>query len=88
MRSSPGADVNSNDDGDGAAKSQPTANQRARICEQRRARMAVARCDSERVALHGVFSAVQRELALLDRADAADQRSLVFRREFKAPLAT
>ena len=47
----------------------------------------MARSDREWIAWRGVFSAIQPKLALLDRADTAHRRDLVFRRELTTALA-
>src|SRR6266571_9062470 len=47
----------------------------------------MARSDRDRPAWRRVFPAIQSKLALLDRADAAHHRDLVFRRKLTTALA-
>ena len=49
--------------------------------------LAVGRRHRERALSHGVLSAFQPGVALLDRAHAADCRDLVFAAKFETPLA-
>ena len=49
--------------------------------------MALARGDRERIPVQRLLRAVQSNMALLDRANAAPSRDLVFRRKFKTSLA-